>query len=347
MRHPTSRKRGLFLAALLSALSLGIASPAGASNVTVVSGQSINTAYHTVAASGGGVVYVSAGSYPDQTISRDPVYTSAVSIAPVSGASPVISRIDFGNDQTGVLGPTNVTIESLNVGQWRAWSTASNITANGIIGKNFEIDGGSGVTVNGGSYGSCDQALQACINFTQGSNILVKNVEFHNVTSSDLACCHVDAVFVRGCANCTFDNNYWHDNQITNVRVQNCCGLANNSNVHFLNDWFGTVYNDQALTSTRIDAVDIDTPTPGLTFTSSTFRYDSGLLFEPGAGVGAVLTGNSFRYVGPCSEATYNNNTTEADSDGWGDQLCGTDQWGVWMWRPWGYTMPSSPPGHH
>ena len=195
------------------------------------------------AAQGGGTVEIAAGSYPPQTITEDPSKgTGRVTFRPAGGATVSVDQIDFGQEQFSLRGPDFVTIENLTVTYTRVWGTADGIVLRNLTGKTFDIFGGVGNRVYGGSYGPCEATLfPSCTNRVIGQDTVIDGVSIHGVTSSkpgppeDL---HTDGIFVRGCSNCTIRNSKFWDNDTTHIRVQNCCGQPPNEGLTIENNWF-------------------------------------------------------------------------------------------------------------
>lgn len=304
---------------------------------------SLDAAYH--AAPDGGTVYVPAGDYGDQTLTRDASKSRVVVIRPQPGATVHFSRVDFGNDQTGVTGPQHVILDRVKVDFTRVWSSSSDIQLVNDTGKSFDFENPSDAHVRGGDYGGCDQAVEPCIDFLSGSNVSVESVVLHDHVSSNLSCCHVDALFVRGANGFTIRGVYAYRNQITNVRFQDCCGLQSNQNGDVSGNWWGTPYTDKALTSPRQDGLDFDTAIRGLSFTGNVFEPGSSPQFAPGADWStATVKANFFKYEGPCvGGVNYQANTVAFDQPGWGDKLCGTDKLGSWPFSPVVAAVPDPP----
>lgn len=336
MRRPFAAAAATIAAATLAA---------GGYLLTQGSGYNLDAAYH--AAPDGGTVYVPDGDHGDQTLTRDASKTKIVVIRPAPGAAPHFSRIDFGNDQTGVTGPQHVILDRIKVDFTRVWSSSSDVQLINDTGKSFDFENPNDAHVRGGDYGGCDQAVEPCIDFLSGSNVSVESTVLHDHVSSNLTCCHVDALFVRGANGFTIRGVYAYRNQITNVRFQDCCGLQANQNGDVTGNWWGTPYTDKQLTQPRQDGLDFDTTIRGLNFTSNIFQPGSSPQFAPGADwTTATVKGNSFKYEGPCvGGVNYQANTVAFDQPGWGDVLCGTDRLGSWPFTPAVAPVPDPPGG--
>lgn len=278
----------------------------------------------------GGTVCVS-GNLTYQLIGSEATKPTGVTVtqAPSGGS---IDMIDFGQDQTGVPYPDRVEVKDIPVILVRIWGGNSNKLTN-VTGKDFQVlPPASNTVVQGGSYGPCDANGGTCTPLVAGTGTVVNGARLHHQVTSDAVCCHVDGMFIRGCHFCVVSNSSFDHNMVTNIRIQNCCGLTND-HLQLLNNRFDVPYNDLALTQTRGDGVDIDNEVPQFVADSNVFEPTTGFSGTPDSPPGdMVFRNNKMRYImGPCpTGVTFENDTVKPFSDTWGNQLCGTDQWGDW-----------------
>jgi hypothetical protein len=219
------------------------------------------------------------------------------------------------------------------------WDGSVDVTLQNLSGRGFDVIYGlssagqpSDVRILGGDFGPCENVSQGggCPTYLSGANIVVDGVRIHDMTSNDLATYHVDGMFIRGCSGCAVRNSTFSGNMVTNIRIQNCCGLSANSNLMIEGNRFYPPLDADGVTK-RSDAIDIDTPTPGLVIRSNTFDPAAGPLFTRTGYSGERLVQNKMLYIGPCaSGVSYESNTVKAFSATWGNVLCGSDQWGTW-----------------
>jgi hypothetical protein len=283
----------------------------------------------------GQTVYVGSGSYPNQRIDYDSAKSSpAVVFAPAAGAFVSVARLDLGQAQLNARAPQHVVVRDMTIGYTAVWDGGSDITLQNLSGRGFDvISGGSGwplpdnVRVLGGNFGPCEAVAQNgnCTNRMIGTNIVVDGVSIHDVTSNDLARFHVDGIFLRGCQGCAVRNSTFRTNDITNIRIQNCCGLPSNQNVVLENNSFGQPNGG------RDDGIDIDTATPGLIIRNNVFDPNTGPNFDGSGYNGERLSQNKMKYLGWCvPNVSYESNLVKQFSTYTGNTLCGTDSWGNW-----------------
>jgi hypothetical protein len=209
-------------AASRNAVSQAAVSPTGSdSNPCTASAPCLtfDRAYHVVAS--GGVVQVTDGTYPAQTVTPDAKKSvQPVVFAPAAGAHPTIdsiystaSRVEYRD--LSLTGPWQVENTNRNAPGADA-VTFRNVTASG-----FYITGGvSHVSVLGGSYGpAVDKQPQIkpynLDDPTGPSNILVDSVTFHDFTRSN-AGVHTECLQAYGAHNLT----------IRRSRFAHCDGTA-------------------------------------------------------------------------------------------------------------------------
>jgi hypothetical protein len=293
-----------------------------AASIVVAPGGSLETAYQQ--ANPGDTICLQTGSYPYQRIAYDAVKGAAgaasVTIEPCSGATPTVDMIELGDTQYGVRAPNNLTIQNLSVLQTAVWD-ATKIRLINLTGKGFDVLGpANDVQVLGGDFGPCQAPLDgACTPRLIGTNIVVDGTHIHGMTSTDLLNYHVDGMFIRGCSSCTVSNSSFDANMITNIRIQNCCGLLANQNINLIHNSFGIPLDGSGVPN-RADAVDVDTTTPGILFKDNLI---DGFVQWGTTGTG-TLTGNIMTNDG-CLAASYSGNTEKAFSTVWRNSACAGD----------------------
>ncbi len=294
---------------------------------------SLNRAYQV--AQPGDLVSVDPGSYPAQRIDYDSSKSpSPVTFAPTGGGSVSLARLDVGQSQLNTRAAQHVVVRDMSVGFATVWDGAVDIVLQNLTARGFDIvyDGSSlpapsDVRVVGGDYGPCEAVAQNgnCTNRMVGSNIVIDGANIHEVTSNDPARLHTDGIFMRGCQGCAVRNSKFWLNDVTNIRIQNCCSLPANQNITIENNSFGQPNDNKA------DAVDVDSATPGLVLRGNVFDPASGPLFDGGPYNGERLVQNKMRYLGPCVPGvSYEGNTVQPFGEFTGNVLCGTDAWGSW-----------------
>jgi len=270
-------------------------------------------------------VNIAGGNYADQLLASDPTKgsTARVTFRPAAGAVVSVSRIDFGQTQLSIPGPQHVTVSGMRVGLLRAWAGADDLLWQNIDAGYFGIFDATNVTIRGGDYGPCQAPRDGgCESLIQGrvANILIDGVYLHDITSNDLVNYHVDGIFLRGSNNVTIRNSRFRGNMIDNIRVQDqaCCL---NQNVTIENNWFGPSLDSDGV-STRADAIDVDTRTPGLLIRNNSFSEAAGVLLR-GDQTGTRLVGNLMRNFPCVSGAVYSYNVFIPFVANWGATPCG------------------------
>ncbi len=87
---------------------------------------------------------------------------------------------------------------------------------------------------------------------------------------------HVDGMFLRGCGNCTFTRNFMYHDGVTDIRLQDCCGVVQSSNITITNNLFAKSTQNAAATIFRSDPLDFDTPMKNIYFGFNSFIDDCG-----------------------------------------------------------------------
>lgn len=165
------------------------------------------------------------------------------------------------------------------------------VTFNNIDSSSFQIQQGTGSSFIGGDVGPCffdDGSRPICIPriFGNADSATVKNIAIHDQIQSGAlgACgnptdtCHTDGMAIFGATNVLLDGNVWYNNDITNIRLQNCCGNNPNSNITIQNNFFGVPYDSNG--NVRLDGIDVDSEIAGLVIQFNSFAY------KPSCGTG-------------------------------------------------------------
>jgi hypothetical protein len=291
---------------------------------------SFNRAYQV--AQPGDLVSVDSGSYPAQRIAYDATKSSdPVTFAPSDGASVFLDRLDIGQPQLDIRAPQHIVVSDMNIDYTEVWDGAEDIALKNLQGRSFDVLYGGGssppsnVRILGGDFGSCEMIADAkeCVNYVSGQNVVIDGARLHDITSNDLVTAHVDGIFVRGCQGCAIRSSTFSGNDVTNIRIQNCCDLPQNTNLTIESNSFGQP-NDG-----RADGVDIDTATPGLVIRGNVFDPSSGPWFSRSGYNGERLVQNKMQYVTACVPGvSYESNMVRPNFNA--NTLCGTDFWGNW-----------------
>jgi len=292
----------------------------------------------------GQVVEVASGSYPYQRLQFDASKSSSADVVfePAAGAAVSVAQIDFGQAQFGVPAAQHVTVRDLAVGYLRAWDGTKDVTWRNIKGRTFDVFSGSGstfpttsdVSVIGGNFGPCQAPRdEACTVRLVGTNIVVDGVSIHDVTSTDLVDNHVDGMFIRGGNDVVVRNSKFWNNDITNIRLQNCCDLPANRNVTLENNWFGKPFEDASLSASRGDGIDIDNPIPNLVIRNNSFAPGVGPQFslDDYGGSGTVVANNLMTnlYQSCRPGITFTHNVVVARPDSGAPRRCGSSDLNV------------------
>jgi chitodextrinase len=278
----------------------------------------------------GQVVQVAGGSYAYQRLSYVSKSGSArVVFQPVAGAQVTVQWLDLGLTPYSVRPPSHVELRDMRATNgWAVWDGADDVILRNVGAATFQIINASNVQVLGGDFGPCDEPTCGGAMRFSGSNLLVDGVSIHDITSSDLVRYHVDGMFVRGCQGCTVRSSKFWGNMIDNIRIQNCCPGYDppNQNITLENNFFAAPLQGDRV-STRSDAIDIDSPTPGLVIRNNSF-YLSGPLFTNTGNYNGPVVANNLMMNNPTPGGscgigvTYSHNLFVPNSPGWGDTPC-------------------------
>jgi hypothetical protein len=158
-----------------------------------------------------------------------------------------------------------------------AGNSPDNITFEDLDGPWFDVldDNATGILISGGDYGPCDANAgndnQGCTARMLGTGTTVDGATIHNITTTDATNFHVDGVFIRGCIDCVVRNSTFYNNQIQNIRIQNCCSLPDNDGTQIYNNWFGFAWSNEDLTGLRHGAIDVDNAVPDMVIAFNSF----------------------------------------------------------------------------
>jgi hypothetical protein len=240
--------------------------------------KSFDRAYHV--ARPGAIVYVTAGTYPAQTLSADAskVGKAHVTFQSLRGAASYVASLDFGDPGLNVRSATAVTVNGLHVGEIQAQESAADLRWVNVVARSSAIASNPGSTwerphdiqVRGGVFGPCTTAQGVCTTIVSGRRLLVDGAYIHGQRMSPSSTLHVDGMFVRGCSECTIRRTHFDSAEITDVRIQNVDGLVRNRDVVLENNWFGAPLQGD-LKTTRADAIDVDESVPGLVIRFNSF----------------------------------------------------------------------------
>ena len=113
---------------------------------------------------------------------------------------------------------------------------------------------------------------------------------------------------------------------VTQIRLQDCCGLRQSQNVTLENNWFSAPLDADG-SSPRGDAIDIDNPIPSLLIANNSFAQNAGLIFGSfGSGdfSGTRIVGNTMMNFPCVAGVIYSYNVfIPFNPNGWGATACG------------------------
>ena len=164
--------------------------------------------------------------------------------------------------------------------------------------SSFQVFDGDNILIDGGDIGPCysDVANPLCTPRIKGSseaakpsNVTISDTVIHDQTADSAAgaCgeptgCHTDGLAIFGSGTgVLLERNTFYNNQITNIRAQNCCSVTNDG-LTIRNNMFGNAFTNAALTSWSGATLNIDTAVPGLYVGFNSFAYKTSC----GTGVG-------------------------------------------------------------
>lgn len=206
---------------------------------------SLNRAYHV--ARPGDVVLLAGGSYPGQSIEGDAAKASAADVIfePAPGAQVrVAGPIYIYGSHLALrrLHVADVTIG--NYDQTPGRPNPTDVSLRGLVGRNFEIDSATDVTISGGAWGPAS----ACGGPYGGSNnsirdvtgvvparIAIAHVTIHDVQSYDLVGCHIEGLAIFAGHGVTVSDSRFYGNSVYDVFVQANSGPV--SGLTFRGNW--------------------------------------------------------------------------------------------------------------
>lgn len=207
---------------------------------------SLGGAYRVAAP--GEVVLVAGGAYPAQTIggeSGKAAKAGRIIFRPVPGASVRFTGTIF------VFG-SHVALERMrvrdvvvgNYDQTAGRPDPTDVRLAHLVGRNFQIDSATHVTVEGGSWGPAS----ACRGSDGGSNnsirditgvvpydILIHAVTIHDIQSYDLVNCHIEGLAIFAGQHIVVSDSRFYGNSVYDVFVQANSGPI--SGLVFTKNW--------------------------------------------------------------------------------------------------------------
>ncbi len=209
---------------------------------------SFNAAYR--AARPGDVVMLAGGDYPEQTIDGDGAKSSKADVLfrPAPGA------------HVRVMGPlyiygSHLTLRDLHVGevtignydQTPGRPDPTDVTLRGVVGRDFEIDSATDVTISGGGWGptsACGGPYGGGNNSIRDvtgvvpANVLIEHVTIHDIQSYDLVGCHIEGLAIFAGRNITVSDSKFYGNSVYDVFVQANSGPI--AGLTFKGNWMAT-----------------------------------------------------------------------------------------------------------
>jgi hypothetical protein len=261
----------------------------------------------------GDAVLIKAGSYGAQTMTGSNGRSSICAVDETTGESVSFTGVvQFGTNGGGNT-TDHLSLSNMTVGnEVQVWQSGNNIDFLEMSMEGLYIgNGADDVRWVGGENPGCNMSVDAqnCEVTMQGpTNVLIEDVYIHNVNSSDYGASHPDGMHIMGGSAITIRNSKFKDNGVTNIRIQECCGLPAISNVTIENNWFGQSCVALDCVSRNQNAIDLDS------CVSVKVRYNSfsdelatggiqrsGVLFNAGVctfPAGAEMIGNITMFSG-------------------------------------------------
>jgi hypothetical protein len=195
----------------------------------------------------GDVVELAGGSYPGQTIEGDAAKASRADVLfkPAPGA------------QVHVAGPiyiygSHITLRDLHVedvtignyDQTPGRPNPTDVSLRGVVGRNFEIDSATDITISGGSWGpasACGGPYGGGNNSIRDvtgvvpANIAIEHLTIHDVQSYDLVGCHIEGLAIFAGQGVTVSDSRFYGNSVYDVFVQANSGPI--SGLTFRGNW--------------------------------------------------------------------------------------------------------------
>jgi hypothetical protein len=334
-RHYNPRKEGdlmkkvFVLCAVLTMSMLGLAVKAEAATWYVATNgsdsntctstsspcASINGAYQK--ASGGDIIQMAAGTYPDQTLqAKSPA--STITVQPASGAQVTLGGLT-------INGAKRVEIRDLDTNDFKVdmnsqYVTLRNVDVKGWLG----YLGGSDISMIGGSVGPMvdihPQIAPANGWQGQGVNFLFDGVLFHDITRTS-STVHTECLQIAGTTNMIIRNSKFKNCSVNDVQITEYNGSGAPQNFVMENTWLDTPLdvgtNRGSTPAFNVNSNIASAGTFTLRFNSSTAYF----ALQPSSMSGTV-TGNAVNGgiydagVGCKSNAVYTYNVTQGQSCG-------------------------------
>jgi hypothetical protein len=204
----------------------------------------------------GETVQMLAGSYPGQTLNGQSSKTSGshVVFMPAAGADVTVTGTIY------VLA-SHLTIEGIavqdvtigNYDQTPGWPNPTDVTLLDLIGRNFEIDSATHITVEGGSwgpasacggpYGGGNNSIRQPISSQAPEDIVINDTIIHEVQSYNLVGCHIEGLAIFAGNHVTVSNSKFYGNSVYDVFMQANSG-GNPDNITLAHNWFAEAVDD-------------------------------------------------------------------------------------------------------
>jgi hypothetical protein len=272
---------------------------------------SINGAYQK--ASGGDIIQMAAGTYPDQTLqAKSPA--STITVQPASGA-----QVNLGG--LTINGAKRLEIRDLDTNDFRVEMNSQYVTLRNVDVKGWlGYLGGSDITMIGGSVGPMvDQHPQIAPGNGwqgQGVNFVFDGVLFHDMTRTSDAV-HTECLQVAGTTNMVIRNSKFTNCAVFDLSFTEYNSSGKVTNLTLENNWFAPA------ASGGYFAVNLSQYSGGVArFNSSAQGWviqgtnTAPMSFVGNNIVNGILSGTNGGCVGS-AEGTYNYNVTQG-------QKCGT-----------------------
>jgi hypothetical protein len=209
---------------------------------------SFNRAYRM--ARPGDIVTLAGGSYPGQTIDGDSAKASNADVIfrPAAGAHVRVSGPIY-------LYGSHLTLRDLHVGdvtignydQTPGRPNPTDVSLRGIVGRDFEIDSATDITISGGAWGpasACGGPYGGSNNSIRDvtgvvpANVLIEHVAIHDVQSYDLVGCHIEGLAIFAGLGVTVSDSKFYGDSVYDVFVQANSGPI--SGLTFRGNWMAT-----------------------------------------------------------------------------------------------------------
>jgi hypothetical protein len=315
----------------------------------------------------GDLVYVKTGTtYGAQTISGNNGRTTAtdcvIEAEPGTGRARSDGFFQIGADNTESSNPNHLTIRRIHCGDTTSYTNASalsirdtdDLTIDDWACTTVDLLGATNTLVENSDFGKCGSntsPFRLCvsrISMDTGGEccVTVEDSSFHDMwcgtgNTSECAANHTDGMAIFGGDQITLRRVKFYRNDITNIRLQSCCGNLALTNIVIEDSWFAAPCIDGASGSNCTggfngNAFDIDTGCANCIVRFNTFADQTAPQCTSGdcgtSGNNTVFTANIYSIIPAfCSYgfSSFNYNaTSERGSSGTAD--CGTDRYGTY-----------------